>query len=170
MFFTSVTRQSKRLLVAAAIMVGIFLVLTGRPAAAEDIGKLFYGTRAGQSMTIVSKEGIGTANAVIRLKHTAQDAKSFCVEYMLDHSMRCVRQVLAEKKLADRVTGDCVKRTRTDMYGDNYSFHGSAKQQPELIKQGYFSESDYLIHRNGEERFFPFDTEIFQALCPGIAK
>nr|WP_255647514.1 hypothetical protein [Ensifer sp. IC4062] len=145
-------------------------ILAGRSAAAEDLGKLFYGTRAGQSLTIVSKEGIGTANAVIRLKHTAQDAKSFCVGYLLDHSMRCVRQVLAEKKFADRVTGDCVKRTWTDMYGDNYSFHGSAKQQPELIKQGYFSESDYLIRRNGEERFFPFDTEVFQALCPGIAK
>lgn len=74
------------------------------------------------------------------------------------------------EKFPDRVTGDCVKRTWTDMYGDSYSFHGSAKQKPELIEQGYFSEEDFLIRRNGKGDFFPFDTAVFQALCPGIAK
>ncbi|HXV31494.1 MAG TPA: hypothetical protein VD840_14285 [Sinorhizobium sp.] len=170
MFFKYDHRQPKRLAAAAAIVTGMLPALAARSAMAEDFGKLSYGTRAGQSLTIVSKEGIGTANAVIRLKHTPQDAKNFCVGYLLDYSTRCVQRWLAEKKFADRVTGDCVKRTWTDMYGNKYSFHGSAKQQPELIEQGRFSESDYLVRRNGEEDFFPFDTEIFQALCPGIAK
>lgn len=170
MFSTNDTRQAKPFLVVVAIVAAMLPALTGRSAAAEDLGKLSYGSRAGQWITIMSKEGIGTAHAVIRLKHTAQDAKSFCVEYMVDYSMRCVRQVLAKERFADRVTGNCVKRTWTDMHGDHYSFHGSAKLLPELIKQGRFSESDYLVRRNGEEDFFPYDTDVFEALCPGALK
>ncbi|WP_026613522.1 hypothetical protein [Ensifer aridi] len=173
MFFFNGTR----FVVPIALVTGILLAPAGGNAATENPGKLSYGSRMGMTVTIVAKEGIGTANAVIRIKHTPEDAKVFCVEYLRDPSMRCVRDVIATTKLSDRVTGNCVERTWTDTHGSSYSFHGSARQSPELMEDGSFSESDYLIRRDGDERFLPTSPssyyealEVFQALCPGIVK
>src|SRR4051812_1789231 len=53
------------------------LVLPGTVAAQVD-NRIYYGSRAGMHLTTVSKQGIGTANAVILLKHTPEDAKAYC--------------------------------------------------------------------------------------------
>ncbi|WP_026622047.1 hypothetical protein M728_003492 [Ensifer sp. WSM1721] len=178
MFSFKYTFQAKGFVVLVALLTGMLLAPADASAVSEDPNKLSYGTRIGMTMTILSREGIGTANAVIRLKHTPEDAKVFCVEYLRDSSMRCIRDVIATTKLGDRVTGNCVARTWTDMHGSNYSFHGSAKQSPEMIQKGHLSESDYLIRREGSEDFLPNypvasyaeRLEVFQHLCPGIAK
>ncbi|WP_141471672.1 hypothetical protein [Sinorhizobium sp. NG07B] len=178
MFPFNGTFQPNRFVMPLALVAGILLGPAVGSAVSEDPSKLSYGARIGMTMTIVSKEGIGTANAVIRLKHTPQDAKVFCVEYLRDDSLRCIGDVIATTKLADRVTGNCVERTWTDMHGSSYSFHGSARQSPEMIKKGLLSETDYLIRRDGDEAFLPNLSlasyaerlEIFQSLCPGIAK
>jgi hypothetical protein len=66
------------------------LVAPGTASSQQD-GRIYYGSRAGMHLTTVSKQGIGTANAIIMVKHTPEDAKAFCVNYALDHSMACVR-------------------------------------------------------------------------------
>ncbi|TCN36146.1 hypothetical protein EV184_101132 [Sinorhizobium americanum] len=170
--------QPSRFVLPVAVVTGILLGPSEGSAVSEDPSKLSYGTRIGMTMTIVAKEGIGSASAVIRLKHTPQDAKVFCVEYLRDNSLRCITDVIETTKLADRVTGNCVERTWTDMHGSSYSFHGSARQSPEMIKQGLLSETDYLIRRDGDEAFLPNLSlasyaerlETFQSLCPGIAR
>ncbi|WP_139812949.1 hypothetical protein [Ensifer aridi] len=73
MFFFNGTR----FVVPIALVTGILPAPAGGNAATENPGKLSYASRMGMTVTIVAKEGIGTANAVIRIKHTPEDAKVF---------------------------------------------------------------------------------------------
>ena len=137
--------------------------------AADD--RIYYGTRAGMHLTTVGKSGIGTANAVIRIRHTPEDAKAFCVEYLTDNSPACVRQALAELEIADQVSGNCTTRTWTDMYGRRYAFLGVASKSDDMI-------ADYAIKdlRTGEildgspPSGYDVQLTIFRQLCPGVAK
>jgi serine protease Do len=54
---------------------------------AQEDDRIYYGSRVGMHLTTVSKEGIGSAHAVIRVKHTPKDAKAYCVEYEGDYSI-----------------------------------------------------------------------------------
>lgn len=47
--------QPKRLVVSVALVTGVPLAPAGGIAAAEAAGKLFYGTRIGQTLTIVRR-------------------------------------------------------------------------------------------------------------------
>lgn len=151
----------------ALLLLGIAPAALGQ-AASE---RLSYGSRAGMTLTTVSKSGIGTADAVIRVRHTPEDAKAFCVEYMQDDTPGCVRETLAEVKVADRVSGNCAARNWTDMYGDDYAFLGPAKKSPDTM-------ADYAIRalKTGEildgspASGYDVQLEIFRQLCPGIAK
>ena len=133
--------------------------------------RIYYGSRAGMHLTTVGKSGIGTANAVIQLKHTPEDAKAFCVEYMVDESPACVRRMLAELKIADRVSGNCTTRTWTDMYGSRFAFLGVAKKSDTMI-------ADYAIKDlatgdildGSPPSGYDVQLTIFRQLCPGVAK
>lgn len=158
-----------RLKSAIVICGSILLSLTATTAGAEDLP---YGSRAGMQVTVTSKSGIGTSKAVIKIKHTAKDAKAFCVGYSEDYSMACVKRTLAEIKVGDRVTGNCKKRTWVDLYGRGYAFEGKAKST------GDFMMADYAIRdlSSGElldgtsASGYGVALVIFQALCPGVAK
>ena len=140
------------------------------PARAADDHSVYYGSRAGMHLTTVSKSGIGTAKAVIIVKHTPQDAKAYCVEYEQDYSMACVKRTMAEIKVGDRVTADCKKQTWKDVYGQSYAFEGKAASADVM--------SDYVVRdvASGEildgssASGYPTALSIFQVLCPGIAK
>lgn len=148
-------------LVALLLSIGI--------AHAED-DEIYYGSRAGMSVTTVSKEGIGTTKAVIRVEHRPRNAKAYCVNYELDNSMACVRRTMASVKVRDRVTADCRKRTWTDLSGDRFAFLGRQKKTESM--------ADYVVKRldTGEvldgssASGYPIALSIFQVLCPGIAK
>jgi len=150
-------------------LVGAFLI--SGVAAAQGDGRIYYGSRAGMHLTTVSKEGIGTANATIIVKHTPEDAKAFCVNYAQDHSMACVKRTLASVKVADSVTGNCVTKIWIDMYGDKFSFLGKAQRSQSLM-------ADYLIKniKTGEildgssASGYGKQVAIFQELCPGLAR
>lgn len=51
-------------------------------SAAAAAGKIYYGSRAGMQVTVVSMNDLDTANAVIRTKHTREDATAFCRDYV----------------------------------------------------------------------------------------
>jgi hypothetical protein len=154
-------------------LAGSMLVISATcfVAQAQEDEQIYYGSRAGMHLTTISKEGIGTAHAIIRVKHTPKDAKAVCVEYSQDYSMACVKRTMAEVKVKDRVTANCVKRTWTDMYGSQYRFLGPAKKSDEIM-------ADYSIKdlKTGETldgssaSGYGVELTIFQQLCPGIAK
>ena len=149
-------------------VLGAVLVTAGAAHAADD--EIYYGSRAGMSVTTVSKEGVGTSNALIRVEHRPRNAKSYCVDYELDNSMACVRRTMASVKVRDRVTGDCRKRTWTDLNGDRFAFLGPQKNSESM--------ADFVVKRvdTGEvldgssASGYPTALSIFKVLCPGIAK
>ncbi|RWA81741.1 hypothetical protein [Mesorhizobium sp.] len=147
------------------------IALSASAGWADDKDPIYYGSRAGMQLTTVSKEGIGTANAKIHVKHTPKDAKAFCVQYSLDYSMACVKQTMALVKIDNYLTGNCVKRTWFDLSNEQFAFLGPANKSDEMI-------ADYVIKRvkTGEildgttASGYWVELGIFQHLCPGIAK
>ena len=150
-------------------LVGALLISGAAGAQGDD--RIYYGSRAGMHLTTVSKQGIGTANAIIMVKHTPEDAKAFCVNYELDSSMACVKRTLANVKVGDRVTGNCVAKTWTDMSGYSFVFLGKATKSNDMM-------ADYAVKdlKTGEilngTSASGYDREfaIFQQLCPGLAR
>jgi hypothetical protein len=137
--------------------------------AAED-HSIYYGSRAGMHLTTVSKSGIGTAKAVIVVKHTPKDAKAYCVGYEQDNSMACVRRAMADVKVGDRVTGNCRKATWTDMYGRSYAFEGAMKSANNFAEYAVRDLKSGEILDGSSASGYGLELTIFQQLCPGVAK
>lgn len=158
-------------MIAAKLALGIALIaLTTTISAYAADEELYYGSRAGMSVTVISKKGIGSSNATIKVKHLPKNAKAFCVEYVLDHSMACVRRTMAEVRVNDRVTANCKKKTWADLSGQRYAFlgrHKSGDLAPDYAIRD-LQTGDMLDGSSASG----YDTalSIFRALCPGIAK
>jgi hypothetical protein len=154
-----------------SVWLPIIALATGIASAHAADDEVYYGSRAGMSLTTVSKMGIGTANAIIYVKHTPKNAKASCVEYEQDHSMACVKRVMASVKVRDRVTANCLKRTWTDVHGQKFAFLGPNKKSDETF-------ADYIVKdlKTGEildgSSASGYDVALttFNLLCPGIAK
>lgn len=93
------------------------------PSPALAAGKIYYGSRAGMQVTVVSIGGLDTAKAVIRTKHTREDAAAFCREYVGKVTPDCVREEL-QTPLNDEISADCVRGTFVDFRGNRYRFGG----------------------------------------------
>lgn len=131
-------------------------------------GKIYYGSRAGMQVTVVGVSGIGTRDAVVRVRHTPENAKAFCVEYSNDTSRACVERTLRETRLNDEIRGDCVSGRFTTLYGESLRFVGETRHPAD-------GDPKYVILR-GRERLdgsgasgYSYDLEQFAALCPNRA-
>ena len=78
---------------------------------ADAAGKLYYGSRAGMTVTVASLSGINSDHAVIKTKHTKEDAIEFCREYVGNVTPKCVADELATR-LNDEIHGDCITESR----------------------------------------------------------
>ncbi len=157
----------RRLKVGLCVAV---LAAAASPVPAAEDHSIYYGSRAGMTLTTISKQGIGTASAVIMLKHTPKDAKAYCVGYEQDNSMACVKRAMAEVKVSDRVTGNCKKGTWTDMYGQSYSFEGKPKSSDIMADYAVRDLKSGEILDGSSASGYGVALTIFQQLCPGIAK
>jgi hypothetical protein len=83
-------------------------------------------------ITVVGVSGIGTSHAVIRVKHTRENAKTFCTEYEQDQSEECVDRVLRETRLNDQLEGNCESGWFISLYGERLRFIGEAKHRGEV--------------------------------------
>ncbi len=151
-------------------LAALVIVFSAVPAFSAEDHSIYYGSRAGMHLTTISKSGIGTANAVIMVKHTPKDAKAVCVEYDQDNSMACVKRTMAEVKVGDRVTGNCVKRTWTDMYGQSYAFEGKPKSSDIMADYAVRDLKSGEVLDGSSASGYGVALTIFQQLCPGIAK
>ena len=151
------------------------LLFVPQAAASQEEEHIYYGSRAGIHLTTVAKEGIGSAHAVIIVKHTPQDAKAFCVEYLQDDLMGCVKRTLAEVKVADRVTGNCTKRTWTDMYGKSFAISGTLNR-PGGAMTGYMTDfaikdlTTRTVLDASEASGYSTEWTIFSQLGPNLVK
>jgi len=154
--------------IRAAICISLSAALVD-PLLAQEDHPIYYGSRAGMHVTTVSQSGIGTTNAIIMIKHTPKDAKAYCVDYELDYSMACVKRTMADVKVEDRVTGDCKKKTWTDVYGQAYAFEGKANSS-EIMADYVVREvaSGEILDGSSASGYYTV-LSVFQQLCPGIA-
>lgn len=124
--------------------------------------KLSYGSHEGMEVTITSKRGIDTNNAVIRIRHTRENAEEFCRMYRLDTSAACVDEVMGDVKPRPSVKANCSTGAFSTVFDDDYLYLGhtegrerafrivekSTGQEPEL-------DNDYYVF-----------VDTFRALCP----
>jgi hypothetical protein len=146
-------------------IAAVLAILAASPTLAEQV---YYGSRAGMTVTVVSKTGIGTENAVIQVEHTPEDAKGFCVEYNLDNSMACVRMTLAEVKVEPTVYANCKTMMWTDLGAERYAILGRRTSDT-------YADFDVRRISSGEildgssASGYPTAMAMFDALCPGTA-
>jgi len=107
--------------VGRAISALLALVLAGSPAAAS--GTIGYGSRAGMEVTVTNIEGLDTSRAIIRTKHTRENAISFCRDYVQSVTEKCIQQEFSVP-LNDLITANCSTGEFTDFYGNHYRFLG----------------------------------------------
>ena len=149
--------------ITAATLVGIFLF-----GEAHAAGSIAYGSRVGMEVTVVGVSGIGTSHAVIRVKHTRENAKTFCTEYEQDQSEECVDRVLRETRLNDQLEGNCESGWFISLYGERLRFIGEAKHRGEV-------DPKYIILRDRRPldgtsaSGYGYDLSQFEALCPARA-
>jgi hypothetical protein len=153
---------------AALVSVTLFVPQVG---ASQEDDRIYYGSRAGMHLTTVAKQGIGSANATIMVKHTPQDAKAYCVEYEQDNSMACVKRTLAGVKVADRVAGNCIRKTSTDMYGESFVFLGRPNRPQEIMAKYAIRDLRTGNVLDGSSASgYDVELTIFNQLCPGIVR
>ena len=104
-----------------ATIGSLTLAMTALPALGNEL--IYYGSRIGMQVTIISKSGIDTAQAVIRTKHTRENAITFCREYVGRVTERCIRDALATP-LRDAITANCRTGHFTNFWGERMQFEG----------------------------------------------
>lgn len=140
------------------------LVPTG---AAKASGKIYYGSRAGMTVTVVSVEGLSTTHAVIRTKHTRDDAISFCRDYVQKVTPSCIQEELSVP-LNDEVWANCVTGEFVDFAGRKYHFEGPVKKERGELIAAYVIRDLFTgeIADGSSASGYPTNMGIFRALCP----
>lgn len=131
-----------------------------------------YGARAGMEVSILNMKGRDTAHAVIRFRHTRDNAIAFCRDFVRSVTEDCVQETLAsESGFKEAMTGNCDSGEFSDFYGGRYRFLG---RNP---KSGYFADDKYVIKdlatgdiADGSEMSrYSINLDVYRALCPAHA-
>jgi hypothetical protein len=129
--------------------------------------KLSYGSKSGMTVTVVSLTGINSNRAIIRTKHTKEDAMTFCRDYVGKVTEKCIRETLTTP-IADAVTGDCLTGRFTNFYREDHQFLGETKSKSEDLMARYviknIATGQIADGSNGSG--YPTNMQIFGALCP----
>ena len=146
--------------------LAILAAFTAGPAWAS--GKIFYGSRAGMQVTVVSMSGLDSSKAVIKTKHTREDAIAFCREYVGKVTPDCIRDEMAVR-LNDEVNANCQRGEFVDFRGSRYRFVGPSKGKDSLTKYVLMSLPSGGVADGSSASGYPTNMQIFKALCPSRA-
>lgn len=146
--------------------LAVFTIATAAPAIAS--GTIGYGSRAGMEVDVVAMSGIDTDHAIIRTKHTRQNAITFCREYVGKVTADCIRQELAVP-LNDQVTANCTRGEFTDFQGGRYRFAGPSHDKDSMAKYAVVSLPSGEVADGSMASGYPVNIMIFKALCPSRA-
>jgi hypothetical protein len=122
------------------------------------------------TVTVVSMEGLDTADAVIRTKHTREDAIGFCRGYVQKVTPSCIREELAVP-LNDVISANCLKGEFTDFSGNRYPYEGKGKNLTDdmMAKYAIRDLSTGEVADGSSASGYPTNMGIFKALCPRTA-
>ena len=132
---------------------------------------LDYGWRAGMQVSVLGMEGRDTTHAVIRIRHTRDNAIAFCRDFVRNVTEECIHDTLAEEEFKETLVGNCDSGAFSDFHGTHYRFLG---RNP---KAGYFADDKYLIKNldsgemaDGSTRSrYLINMDVYRALCPAYA-
>ncbi|MGF1619574.1 MAG: hypothetical protein ACFCUR_03040 [Rhodomicrobiaceae bacterium] len=154
------------------LIVGNFTLIGGQNqargiATACYSRKINYGTREGMHVTILSISGLDSENAVIKTRHTREDAIDFCRDYILNINERCIKETL-EIDLIDTISANCRIGEFINFFGEPWRFEGrsQANQDPKYIFRNISSNE---IADGSSASGYMTQMHIFQALCPTTA-
>ena len=147
------------------VIVVFLSLLFARQAMAS--GTLYYGSRAGMEVTVVEVEGLNSSHAVIRTKHTRENAIAFCRDYVQNVTEACIRETLTIP-LNDAVVGNCVSGEFVDFHGGHYRFLGPNRQagQFQMAKFAIMNLATREIADGSSASGYPVNLALFGALCP----
>jgi hypothetical protein len=94
-------------------LAGVIFVVVLGTSSAIAAGKIYYGSRAGMTVTVRSMSDLDTSHAQITTEHTRDDAVGFCRDY--ERQEPGIRQELAVR-LNDVITADCPKGIFTNFF------------------------------------------------------
>jgi hypothetical protein len=152
----------------SALAVGLITIATLATSVETALasGKIFYGSRAGMTVSVISVQGLNTANAVIRTQHTRDDAASFCRDYEQNLTDECVNREL-QTPMNDYIAANCSTGVFVDFFGGQYRFEGRRKGSSEdFAKYAIRDLSTRQIEDGSSASGYPTNLGIFQALCP----
>lgn len=137
-------------------------------SSAQASGTIYYGSRAGMEVTIVSMSGLDTSHAEIRTKHTRENAIAFCREYVQKVTADCIKQELAIP-LNDVIKADCKAGIFTDFGGYKYQFRGRNPAPDGMAKYRLVNLQTNEDADGSSASGYPTNMGIFRALCPKLA-
>ncbi|WP_240535506.1 hypothetical protein [Rhizobium freirei] len=145
-----------------------FFAMTTSCTTAFASGTIYYGSRAGMEVTIVSMSGLDTSHAEIRTKHTRENAVAFCREYVQKITPDCIKQELATP-LNDLIQANCKTGVFTDFAGDRHQFQGRNPAAGSTAKYRLVDLQTNEAADGSSASGYPTNMGIFRALCPRTA-
>jgi len=145
----------------------LFALFASYATTAIAAGKIYYGSRAGMTVTVVSMSGINGERATIRTKHTKDDAMAFCREYVGKVTAKCVQEEL-NTALNDEIVANCATGRFTNFYGEEHQFLGENKSKSDDVAAKYKIKNIATgkIADASSASGYPTNMGIFKALCP----
>lgn len=156
---------------AALLSLAAAVALAGLGASSAPslaAGKIYYGSRAGMQVSVVSLSGLDTAKAVIKTKHTRKDATAFCRDYVLKVTEGCIRETL-DIQLNDEIRGNCVTGVFTDFKGYRHQFRGRARMSGSMAKYSLVDLDSGQEADGSSASGYSVNMGILKALCPTMA-
>jgi hypothetical protein len=148
-------------------LIALSFLVAAIPAYAS--GTIFYGSRAGMEVAVISVSGLSTTRAVIHTKHTRENATAFCREYVAQVTEECIQRELAIP-LNDVITANCTTGEFTDFHGNRYRFLGPSKTGDFMMaKYALMDLRTREIADGSSASGYPTNMGIFKALCPAQA-
>ncbi len=135
------------------------------PTSTFASGVIGYGSRAGMEVTVVSMSGLDTTNAVIRTRHTRENAITFCREYVKKVTEGCIREEL-ETRLNDEIMANCDTGLFTDFFGNTYQFKGINPEKDAMTKYVIVELKTGQIADGSSASGYSLNMGLYQALCP----
>lgn len=129
--------------------------------------KVFYGSRAGMTVTVVSSSGINSDRASIRTKHTKEDATGYCREYVGKITDKCIRDAMVAQ-IGDEITGNCATGRFKIFSGQGYQYLGPIKAKLDNVFAKYALKdlATGEIADGSSASGYSTNMQIFRALCP----
>ncbi len=157
-----------RLLIGLGLSAGLLASNSTAPAHAS--GTIFYGSRAGMEVAVISVSGLSTTHAVIHTKHTRDNAVAFCREYVGKVTEECIREELATP-LNDVISANCLTGEFTDFSGNRYRLLGRNREGGDFMiaKYALMELATGKIADGTMASGYPTNMGIFKALCPAQA-